>query len=267
MADNLALLVESVYAVDAQPTGAEILLGTYAFAFQVYCDFSGYTDIARGVSRMMGFDIMRNFDLPYFATSVTDFWRRWHISLSSWLRDYLYVPLGGNRRGPARTRVNLMLTMLLGGLWHGAAWTFLFWGAYHGLLLVAHRGLAPALAALGARMGDGRAWTAVRIIGVFHLVCLGWIFFRAESLDQAFGLIGVLLMGPWSAGVAGHWIVPLLALVLPLLAMQLAERIGRDPEVALRWPYPVRAALYLVVMLAILIQGEDGGSPFIYFQF
>jgi len=138
IADNMAVLVNSVYGAN-DSCGAAVLLGTYAFALQIYCDFSGYTDIAQGTARMLGFDICINFRLPYLATNPSDFWQRWHISLSSWLRDYLYIPLGGSRHGRLKTLRNLAITMLLGGLWHGASWHFVAWGAFHGLLLIVYR--------------------------------------------------------------------------------------------------------------------------------
>jgi D-alanyl-lipoteichoic acid acyltransferase DltB (MBOAT superfamily) len=208
VADNLGALVNAVYAPGAEPTGLEVLFATYAFAFQIYGDFSGYTDVARGVARLLGVELMLNFDLPYLATSPADFWRRWHISLSSWLRDYLYIPLGGNRKGRARTYVNLMLTMLLGGLWHGAAWTFVVWGAYQGLLLALHRALAPWLARVAPTTAAGRAaWWLVRVVVTFHLVCLGWLVFRAASLDDVLRLLGTLLGAP-GAGSVGAWLLP-----------------------------------------------------------
>ena len=263
IADNLAPLVDAVYAPGATVSGPEVLLATYAFAFQIYCDFSGYTDIARGVARMLGFDLMRNFDLPYLASSVTDFWRRWHVSLSTWLRDYLYIPLGGNRKGASRTRVNLMLTMLLGGLWHGAAWTFVIWGAYHGALLVLHRALSPLL----ARLGDGRPVRVLRVAVVFHLVCLGWVFFRAEDLPHALSLLGALVVGPWSAGVAGQWMLPLAVLLAPLLVLQAFEAWTGDRAPVMRLPVAARSLVYVVMFTAFVLLGEDGGQPFVYFQF
>ena len=139
IADNLAVVVDAVYRPGSNPTSAEIIVATYAFAWQIYCDFSGYTDIARGTARILGFDLILNFKIPYAAVNPAEFWRRWHISLSTWLRDYLYISLGGNRHGRWLTYRNLFLTMVLGGLWHGAAWPFVLWGAYHGLLLMGHR--------------------------------------------------------------------------------------------------------------------------------
>lgn len=188
----------------------------YSFAFQIYYDFSGYTDIARGLARLLGFEIPENFREPYLARNPVEFWRRWHITLSEWLRDYLYISLGGNRRGTTRTQLNLFLTMLIGGLWHGAAWNFVLWGALHGLLLVVHR------LVFGRGSGDRPlAWRdAPQILAFFHIVCVLWIFFRAEDLATvaAFAQEMVKLGGnvPWlqiaallvcaGAHIAEHWI-------------------------------------------------------------
>ena len=268
IADNLAPLVDAVYAPGAAPTGGEILLATYAFVVQIYCDFSGYTDIARGVARMMGFELMRNFALPYFSVNPAEFWNRWHISLSTWLRDYLTYPMsrGLMRRVPARFHESavlssLFVTMTLCGLWHGAAWTFVLFGAVHGAWLVLHRGARRWLPSFQKSAG----WTFLKWLFTFHVLCATFVIFRAESVPQAFGLLaGLANLEP---GIAADWILPFLALVLPLVAIQLAERFGRSAEIVLRWPYVARAAFYFAVLLVILVQGEDGGDPFIYFQF
>jgi D-alanyl-lipoteichoic acid acyltransferase DltB (MBOAT superfamily) len=266
IADNLAGVVDLVYAPGSSPTGAEVWIATYAFAFQIYCDFSGYTDIARGISRMMGFDLMLNFNLPYAATSPTDFWRRWHISLSTWLRDYLYIPLGGNRSGRWNTAHNLSITMLLGGLWHGAAWTFVIWGGYHGALLMAHRALRPALERVRPGGAAGRAaWRSIRTLVTFHLVCLGWMIFRAESLGALTDLLAAF--GDFRLGSVAGWLLPFTFLVAPLLLMQAAEARSRNLEAVLRWPFAARVAVYFFVLTWIIVFGEEGGEPFIYFQF
>jgi len=267
IADNLAAVVNAVYRPASQPTSAEIVLATFAFAYQIYCDFSGYTDIARGIARMMGFNIMLNFNIPYAAVNPSDFWRRWHISLSTWLRDYLYVPLGGNRGGTLFTYRNLFLTMLLGGIWHGAAWPFVFWGAYHGALLIAHRLLEPYLAGIAPTSGLGRtAWRGLRCTLMFLLVCLGWLMFRAETLGHMTGLLATLV-GPFELGLAGQWILPFCTLTAPLIAMQIAQSRCRDLEAVLHWPFALRVAVYASVMILIILLGEEIGSPFVYFQF
>jgi D-alanyl-lipoteichoic acid acyltransferase DltB (MBOAT superfamily) len=190
VADWLAKVVEPVFASPHDYTGLELLVGVYAYAFQIYCDFSAYTDIARGASRWFGIELPENFNAPYLATSITDFWRRWHMTLSHWLRDYLYIPLGGNRHGNARTYINLIITMLLGGLWHGANWTFVAWGGLHGAYLAVER-------LFGVR-GDEQATGLKRIarqVLTFHFVCLAWIFFRATSFDAAFEMLRGIFTG------------------------------------------------------------------------
>ncbi|MBI5486237.1 MAG: MBOAT family protein [Deltaproteobacteria bacterium] len=185
-------LVERVFDAPQRYSSLEVLAGVYAYTFQIYCDFSGLTDIAIGSALILGFRLPRNFDLPYRSADLQEFWRRWHMSLSTWLRDYLYVPLGGNRRGRARTYLNLFLTMLLGGLWHGAGWTFLAWGGLHGLGLAATR----AVQRLRARLGRPRAPTfAGRLLGgvlTFHFVAFCWIFFRAPDFDAARAVLAKL---------------------------------------------------------------------------
>ncbi|MEM7349420.1 MAG: MBOAT family protein [Acidobacteriota bacterium] len=267
IADNLQHLVTMVYAPGADPQSAEVWLATYAFAVQIYCDFSGYTDVARGIARMLGFELMLNFNLPYLAVSPADFWRRWHISLSNWLRDYLYIPLGGNRGGRLRTYRNLLLTMLLGGLWHGAAWTFVAWGAYHGLLLALHRAGRQVRRRLAPSAGLARlVGRLAAIVLTFHLVCLGWLLFRAESLPLAIDLLAALA-GPWQTGLAGEWLLPFVALVTPLALMQAAQAASGDLEVVARCPVLIRALILAGLILAIIVFGEDFGQAFIYFQF
>ena len=267
IADNLAPLVNMVYGPGAQPTAPELIFATYAFAFQIYCDFSGYTDIARGIARMMGFDLMLNFRLPYAATGPSDFWRRWHISLSSWLRDYLYISLGGNRGSTLFTFRNLMLTMLLGGLWHGAAWPFVLWGAFHGAWLIAHRVLRPILATVDPQSQVLQiVWHTVRVLASFHLVCFGWMIFRAESLAHVMSLLSVLA-GPFDLGLVSQWIFPFACLVGPLVSMQFIQARSGDLEVVGRWPVVPRAAVYTLTMFGIILVGETLGAPFVYFQF
>ena len=192
VADNLARWVNTVFAQQGVWSGAESLLGVYAFAFQIYGDFAGYSDMARGLAKLLGVDLVVNFRSPYFVTNPADFWRHWHISLSTWLRDYLYIPLGGNRHGELMTYRNLALTMLLGGLWHGAAWTFVIWGAYQGTLLIVHRLLQPLFTRpLPSGAHPLRPlWTGIKVAVMFHLTCLGWLIFRADSLGQVGAMLG-----------------------------------------------------------------------------
>lgn len=202
LADNLALLVDPVYAAPDEYSGAVLLLATYAFAFQILCDFSGYSDMAIGLARMMGFRFLENFNMPYISRSIQEFWRRWHISLSTWLRDYLYVSLGGNRLGTLKTYRNLMITMLLGGLWHGASFNFIIWGGIHGVWLSIER-LVTRRAGHVRRDEDSPRQRrflpgVLMAILVFHGVCLSWVFFRAQDLPSAIFVIGRILT--WSAG-------------------------------------------------------------------
>jgi D-alanyl-lipoteichoic acid acyltransferase DltB (MBOAT superfamily) len=183
VADNLAVVVDQVFGHAHAVHGASCLFALYCFAFQIYCDFSGYTDIARGFGKLMGFELTLNFNRPYLATNPSDFWQRWHISLSSWLRDYLYIPLGGSRNGKWMTYRNLMLTMLLGGLWHGAAWNFVIWGGYHGALLVGYKVWSERVNLRLTGFASTAAVWASRIL-MFNLTCLGWLFFRARSYGQ-----------------------------------------------------------------------------------
>ncbi len=273
IADNLAKLVDLVYSDASAPTSVEMLVGTYAFAFQIYCDFSGYTDIARGSARLMGFDLRLNFRLPFFALNPPDFWRRWHISLSTWFSDYVFVPLSFSRFLRARFSIDvtillsLMITWSLVGLWHGAAWTFVVWGAYQGIILVAHRSLRPVLIRISPRSRPGRiAWSGLRMMAMFHLTCFGLLIFRAQSLAALMMHLSALT-GPYEVGYAFTWLLPLGTLVAPLLLINIAQARSDDLEVVLRWPLAVRTSLYLLLGFMIVTLGEDGGQPFIYFQF
>jgi len=264
IADNLALIVDQVFKGDVPVTGATVLIGVYAFAFQIYCDFSAYSDMARGLGMFMGFNIMVNFNLPYFAVNPSDFWRRWHISLSTWLRDYLYIPLGGNRKGPRRTYINLMLTMVLGGLWHGAAWTFVAWGLFHGALLAVHRwmtGGRPAVA-------ESRGWCrALKIVGMFHVICISWLLFRAESMGQAVEMFIAVFSSGWWHHAAGQWMIQLVILCAPLLAVQVLQARTGDLLAPIRLTIFPRLTLYIVVLVMLITLGNTGSRAFIYFQF
>lgn len=264
IADNLAVLVDGVFGAEAA-TGATALLALYAFAFQIYCDFSGYTDIARGVSRWMGIELMLNFNNPYFAVNPKEFWARWHMSLSSWLRDYLYISLGGNRRGGRRRYVNLMLTMVLGGLWHGAAWTFVVWGAFHGFLLVVYHAWTARFAKQSG-VESGR-WLWLRRVLMFHIVCLGWLFFRSASLTQAGHMLQLMATDfAWNVQ-ATNLLVALVLFCLPLWVVQSLQvasgRLTAPTEMSLL----PRVALYAILILMFVALGNTGGGAFIYFQF
>ena len=266
LADNFAPLVEMVFGAGkvSMTYGAlTVVVGTLAFGLQIYCDFSGYSDIARGAARVLGFDIMWNFNLPYAATNLREFWRRWHISLSSWLRDYLYISLGGNRRGQFRTYVNLLITMLLGGLWHGAAWNFVLWGLWHGLGLAFLRSRFASWQLFVSHPFLGRvfAWL-ITMLFVFY----GWLLFRAHSWEQIVAMTRAL--GHFSAPMwMGSFAINLVAFALPLLLMELWQFKAGNRLVALTLPVWAKAALQGALLIGILLFWERAKEPFIYFQF
>jgi len=269
IADNLALVAGPIFSNHKLHRPGQVHLAALAFSFQIYCDFSGYTDIARGVARILGFTLMDNFKQPYFATSITEFWRRWHISLSSWLRSYLYFSLGGNRRGRLRTYGNLFLTMVLGGLWHGANWTFVIWGAYQGGLLVLERfGEGRRLVAPwfeGTGLGARALWL-VRVIVTFHFVCLGWIIFRCEDMSELGKMAASFLdaRGWLRMPSAAH---RTMLLILPVLVVDAADHLERSEQSMLRLPWPLRALVYFLGFYAFLLFGRFESNAFIYFQF
>jgi D-alanyl-lipoteichoic acid acyltransferase DltB (MBOAT superfamily) len=263
IADWLATVVEPVFSRPGYYTSLELTLGVYAYAFQIYCDFSAYTDIARGASRWFAVELPENFADPYLATSITDFWRRWHMTLSHWLRDYLYIPLGGNRKGSVRTYANLMITMLLGGLWHGASWTFVVWGGLHGLFLAAER-------ALGIRPDAPMSPVArvLRQVLTFHLVCLAWIFFRAQSFETAWAVLSGIAGGTF--WLTRERLLPMLGVVFLIalywLAFPLRDRVVRlHPGNSGVWQagYAVAVGMYVVTLMVLAAPSET----FIYFQF
>jgi D-alanyl-lipoteichoic acid acyltransferase DltB (MBOAT superfamily) len=256
-ADTLGAYVDLVFSEPANVPGANLALAVYAYAFQIYFDFSGYTDIALGLAALFGLELPENFHRPYLATSPRDFWRRWHVSLSTWLRDYLYVPLGGNRGTRLRTAWNLFLTMVLGGLWHGAAWTFVLWGAYHGAWLVAQRFWpVPPRAPSAFR-------TAGKRIGTFHVVLLGWVIFRAPSLAVAEQVLGGLARGGFVASRAA-----LTAAVLVLAGILLHHAPAAD---ALRRRFarvpPFLQGLTYAAAMVVVFLCAPASARFIYFQF
>jgi D-alanyl-lipoteichoic acid acyltransferase DltB (MBOAT superfamily) len=270
VADNLATIANPIFERRLGFHPGVMHLGALAFAFQIYCDFSGYTDIARGVARIMGFRLMDNFNYPYFSTCITDFWRRWHISLSSWLRDYLYVPLGGNRDGALRTYRNLMLTMVLGGLWHGAAWKFVLWGAYQGGLLVAERVLGGKRLVLDwdscGTWGSRALWVG-RVLVTFHFVCLGWIIFRCEQEASLLVQVARFLNPLGWAQMPFPRAAQALAYIAPVLVMDLIQFFKKKEQFILEAPFAVRTLVYLAGIWAFVLFGRFESSAFIYFQF
>jgi D-alanyl-lipoteichoic acid acyltransferase DltB (MBOAT superfamily) len=270
LADNAGPIVDTIFAQPEIASSMEHLAAVLAFAFQIYGDFAGYSLIAIGLGRMLGLDFGSNFDTPYFATSFRNFWQRWHISLSSWLRDYLYIPLGGNRAGRFNECRNLVITMLLGGLWHGAAWVFVIWGLLHGFYLILERLTAPFYQ-LACDLLHLPQWlrTAVAMLSVFILTCFAWIFFRAQNLEAALTSIGKLF------DVGGYHLTldlfsPQLALtvvmVIFVLSIDVASKIEPIKVWYVRRPV-LRFAGVLVMFQTILLFGAFTGSRFIYFQF
>jgi alginate O-acetyltransferase complex protein AlgI len=277
VADRIAVLVNVVYARPSNFSGPFLALATVLFAIQIYCDFSGYSDMAIGLARIMGFDLMVNFREPYFSQSIAEFWRRWHISLSSWFRDYLYIPLGGNRVGFARWCANIMIVFTLSGLWHGANWTFVIWGALHGVYYVVGRLTAPARRALAGILGEERwpaLWRVWRTLFVFGAVTVAWVFFRAQSVGDALYVLAHLFrtegfrfrdlvtmgltrfeLGVAMAALAGMVLVELL-------------RVGQSRFASRIWEVrPLRWTIYYACVYCIIFFGVFERIEFIYFRF
>jgi D-alanyl-lipoteichoic acid acyltransferase DltB (MBOAT superfamily) len=261
-------IVDPVFAAPNQHSAIEVLFAIWGYAVQIYCDFSGYTDIAIGCALLLGFRFPENFNAPYTARSLQDFWRRWHMTLSFWLRDYLYIPLGGNQGGDLMTVRNIMITMLLGGLWHGAGWTFVAWGALHGVGQSAgHLRRRRRLAAGLPAERDGRLAVAWQRFATFQYVCLGWVFFRATTFSNAFSMLGRLLSG---------WSTPTTLVTFPVV-LTVAAGIGIQylpkgfaaacQETFARWGIALQGASLATIMLVITTLGPPGVAPFIYFRF
>ncbi|MCB2099032.1 MAG: MBOAT family protein [Parvularculaceae bacterium] len=278
IADNLAPIVNAAFAAPGETAAPFMLLAALASALQIYCDFSGYSDMARGLAKTLGFELMINFNLPYMSRTPSEFWRRWHISLSSWLRDYLYVPLGGNRGGERKTYRNLFLTMLLGGLWHGAAWNFVAWGAFHGAILAVYRFLhvddALGRVRAGTRPGVAAHLSAWIVMSTLTLV--GWIFFRIESLADAPAALEKIFSAQAMAGIASLPEAAMLgALALPLIISHVANRFlpetiarvvaySRGPGGA---PLLARANAFALLLCCVTFLPAEGQLDFIYFDF
>ena len=267
-----ANLVDLIFAEPTRFTGLENLFAVYGYAMQIYCDFSGYSDMAIGIALLLGFRFNINFDSPYQSGNITEFWRRWHISLSTWLRDYLYIPLGGNRKGAIRTYVNLLVTMLLGGLWHGAAVRFILWGAIHGVALALHKLYMQIFDALGWRRK--KPLKIQRFLGqiiTFHLVCFAWIFFRADSMETALSVI-TQISDHFAPEVFLQFVVGYKNVLLLLLLGYLLHFTSKKQELRFRsWltdlPFIGQVCLFIVtVFLLIQIRSADA-QPFIYFNF
>lgn len=267
MADSLGPSVDAIFAKGGGYTAAEVIAGTVMFAFQIYGDFSGYSDIARGTSRILGFELMPNFREPYFARSPSDFWNRWHISLSTWLRDYLYVPLGGNRGGRYRTYRNLMITMVLGGLWHGAAWNFVWWGVFHGTLLVGYRLYAERGGDGTTAASDSGMRVVLETMVMFAFTLYGWLLFRASSGTQILDMTAALgnLEAP---GFLAREMARLAFYAWPVVLLDYLNFRGKDEEPWISGrPVLGQALAYAAMILMFIIFGRYDGASFIYFQF
>ena len=287
IADRAAVMVNHVYNDPTQHTGLPLLVATVLFSIQIYCDFSGYSDIALGSAEAMGFSLMKNFDRPYFAKSISEFWKRWHISLSTWFRDYLYISLGGNRVGTARRYFNLWFTFLVSGLWHGASWNFILWGAIHGTYLIVGVWTKPARRRLSDAVGiRAGAWPdkLLNVACTFVLAAFAWIFFRAVTFADAAHIVTHLFSGIGEQVAAirtsaearqellflGKGVRYMAVTVLAIGLMEVVHWLQRNRSVRdilnVR-PFAVRWALYYAVVLAIMCFGMFGESQFIYFQF
>ena len=268
VADRMAMFADPVFANPEQYRTTAVWLAVLAYALQIYCDFSGYTDMALGTAHMLGLKLARNFDMPYASANISEFWRRWHISLSSWLRDYLFIPLGGSRGTGWQTNRNLLITMTLGGLWHGASWTFVIWGVMHGVVLVAHRyfrGFCLARPKLNDALLTPPG-TALRIGLTFLTVSLAWIFFRATTFSGAMLMLGRMFttahgLGPPMAKES-LWVLTSVVVAAHVFALS-----GLWKKWSLRMPAPVLGMSYAVLLTLTLVLAPDAGKAFIYFQF
>jgi alginate O-acetyltransferase complex protein AlgI len=280
IADRVALVVNSVYAHPGTASGLQLLTATWLFAVQIYCDFAGYTEIARGAAKVMGFDLMVNFNRPYLATSISDFWRRWHISLSTWFRDYLYYPLGGNRRGVARTCFNLSVVFLVSGVWHGANWTFIVWGALHALFITSYVITTGPRERMLQSMGDGgrKLASIAAWLLTLNLVVLAWVFFRAASMSDAMLVLGRIFtdfgasttsdahpgLDSSQFGIAVALIAILFALEWLSARKSMWTRIAEQPR-WIRWSAYYSFGIAFAILL--LVSPQHGPQPFVYFQF
>lgn len=281
IADNLSTVVQAGFSHPENFSSCDLWLITYTFAFQIFFDFAGYTDIARGSALLFGYKVPINFNLPYLAANVSDFWQRWHISLSTWLRDYLFIPLGGSRCGRMLTYRNLFITMTLGGLWHGAATHFLAWGAYQGILLILHREYVSLLERLGlaAKLAGSKIYHALSVVVTFQLMCVGWVLFRADTWAIAGTILTKLVQAPVQLAhfaasqlavlqIRDPIIFPALLLILPALAIaQLVVYWLNDKQFYRSPPWAVQVCVMVALMCILTIFTPDNSPKFIYFQF
>lgn len=273
IADQLAVVVDQAYGDIGGAGGPLLAFATVCFAFQIYCDFSAYSDIAIGTGKLFGFDLMRNFAYPYFSQSLGEFWRRWHISLSTWFRDYLYIPLGGSRVGRSRLVVNIMITFVVSGLWHGASWNFIIWGAIMGVGLLPEALGLTAGSKLSAR--DVPGGSLIAMLRTFALVCLGWVFFRAATLPDALLALRKMVVDlPCGEAWANFGLLfddkvgraaPVLIAII--IIIEWLNRSQPHPLTLTDYPRWARWVVYSIVMWITIIFGSNGQMQFIYFQF
>jgi D-alanyl-lipoteichoic acid acyltransferase DltB (MBOAT superfamily) len=279
IADRVAILVNEVYNNPIGYSGTDYLIATFFFAFQIYCDFSGYSDIAIGISRTMGFDLMKNFDSPYLSKSITEFWRRWHISLSTWFRDYVYIPLGGSRNGKYKTYLNLFIVFLVSGLWHGAALTFVIWGSIHGVIIVIEKIFEKQRKSIYKRINLKKRSFVNKIIFIpmiFTIVSIAWIFFRANNLTDAILILqGIIKLdintdNIFDLGLVKNEFYLSIFLILILIFIEWSNKKSNYISFISRQKQTVRWLIYVIIINSIIILGVYGsGTPkdFIYFQF
>ncbi len=271
IADNMALIANRVFfpaedGLRMVGSGLDVLVGIYAFAFQIYGDFSGYSAIARGISKVLGFELVINFDNPYLATTPSDLWRRWHISLSSWFRDYLYIPLGGNRHGKSKTFRNQIITTGLCGLWHGANWTFIVWGLYHGVILALARLFKISDVTFSGTIKN-RLRYLLQVIFMFHLICLGWLFFRADSIHSIGKLLKVLLTQFQITSFAISGFSSILFYCAPLFVIEVWTRGEKQLNKLSNGDWIIQSGVYCYLLAMIIIFHSEQVREFIYFQF
>jgi D-alanyl-lipoteichoic acid acyltransferase DltB (MBOAT superfamily) len=264
--DNVGQIADRIFNNYQDFSGLDLIIGVLAFAVQIYADFSGYSDIARGLARLMGFELIVNFKLPYFALNPSDFWRRWHISLSTWLRDYLYIPLGGSRKGNGRTYLNLFITMLLGGLWHGAAWNFVLWGIYQGIILIIYRALGRRLAPINIKTpAVAYVLVATQMVIMLSLTLLGWLIFRSTSVEQlTYFLTNASLQTSTTSAI---YFSRLLSFSILMFLIEIYQQVKRDLLIVPKMPPLVQASIYTVILIMVLLLGVRRSIEFIYFQF
>jgi alginate O-acetyltransferase complex protein AlgI len=267
VADSLALYVDAVYNANTHHSGTTLLVATYFFAFQIYCDFSAYSDMARGLSRVYGVELMKNFETPYFSSSISEFWTRWHISLSTWFRDYVYIPLGGNRVSTGRFIRNIFIVFMLSGFWHGANWTFMIWGALHAAYLVGERFLKAGAARVSlAERVPTWLLQAVGVALTFNLTVLAWVFFRAADVSTAFSILGRIATEPgplFSDPILAQGMFGIAAVLGLDLFHRFADFWNRRESYSLAF----RFAYALTLLFGVVLLGVEHGTQFIYFQF